>query len=52
MEHGTAALTGLLVAFVAALVGGEIAQRLKMPGVVGQIAAGVAVGPPRSAGLR
>ncbi len=45
MEHGTAALTGLLVAFVAALVGGEIAQRLKMPAVVGQIAAGVAVGP-------
>ncbi|RYG24107.1 cation:proton antiporter, partial [bacterium] len=45
MEHGTEMLTGLLVAFVAALVGGEIAQRLKMPAVVGQIAAGVAVGP-------
>ena len=45
MEHGTGTLTGLLVAFVAALVGGEIAQRLKMPAVVGQIAAGVAVGP-------
>lgn len=45
MEHGTAALTGLLVAYVAALIGGEIAQRLKMPSVVGQILAGVAVGP-------
>lgn len=46
MEHGhTEILTGLLVAFVAALIGGEIAQRLKMPAVVGQIAAGVAVGP-------
>jgi Kef-type K+ transport system membrane component KefB len=45
MEHGPAALTSLLVAFVAALIGGEIAQRLKMPAVVGQIAVGVAVGP-------
>ncbi len=45
MDHSTGVLTGLLVAFVAALVGGEIAQRLRMPAVVGQIAAGVAVGP-------
>ncbi|RYG36175.1 cation:proton antiporter, partial [bacterium] len=46
MEHGhTAILTGLLVAFVAALVGSEISQRLKMPAIVGQIAAGVVVGP-------
>ena len=46
MEHGhTQVLTGLLVAFVSALIGGEIAQRLKMPAVVGQIGAGVAVGP-------
>lgn len=45
MEHGTGVLAGLLVAFVAALVGGEIAQRLRMPSVVGQIVAGVAVGP-------
>ena len=45
MDHGSTALTGLLVAFVAALVGGEIAQRLRLPAVVGQIAAGVAVGP-------
>jgi len=45
VDHSTGVLTGLLVAFVAALVGGEIAQRLRMPAVVGQIAAGVAVGP-------
>ena len=44
MEHGAPALTGLLVAFVAALVGGELAQRLRMPAVVGQIVAGVAIG--------
>jgi Kef-type K+ transport system membrane component KefB len=43
MDHG-AELIGLLVAFVAALLGGEIAQRLRLPAVVGQIVAGVAVG--------
>lgn len=43
--EATQVLTGVLVAFTAALVGGEIAQRLKMPSVVGQIGAGVAVGP-------
>lgn len=45
MEHGASALTGLLTAFVGALLGGELAQRLKLPSVVGQIAAGVALGP-------
>ena len=45
MEHGSAALTSLLIAFLAAGVGGEVAQRLRMPAVVGQIVAGVAVGP-------
>lgn len=45
MHHGTEALIGLLIAFVAALIGGEIAQRLRMPSVVGQILAGVAIGP-------
>lgn len=44
MEHGTEVLVGLLVAFVAALVGGDIAQRLRVPTVVGQIVAGVLVG--------
>ncbi len=44
MNHATETLLSLFVAFVAAQVGGEIAQRLKLPSVVGQIAAGVAVG--------
>lgn len=44
MEHGTEVLVGLLVAFVAALVGGDIAQRLRVPTVVGQIVSGVLVG--------
>src|SRR5688572_19475779 len=45
MEHGTGVLLGLFVVFVAAQVGAEIAQRLKMPAVVGEIAAGCIVGP-------
>ena len=45
MEHGAAILFALLVAFGAAQVGKEIAQRLKLPGVVGEIAAGVLIGP-------
>jgi Kef-type K+ transport system membrane component KefB len=45
MEHATQGLLSLLIAFVAALVGGEIAQRLRMPSVVGQIVGGVVVGP-------
>ena len=43
MEHSSA-LTAIFIAFVAAIVGGEIAMRLKMPSVVGQIFAGVLVG--------
>ncbi len=35
----------LFVVFVAAQIGAEIAQRLKMPAVVGEIAAGCMVGP-------
>ncbi|HTM29168.1 MAG TPA: cation:proton antiporter [Rhodanobacter sp.] len=35
----------LFVVFVAAQVGGEIAQRLKLPGVVGEIVAGCVIGP-------
>lgn len=35
----------LFVVFVAAQVGGEIAQRLKLPGVVGEITAGCVIGP-------
>jgi Kef-type K+ transport system membrane component KefB len=45
MEHGSEILLSLFVVFVAAQVGAELAQRLKMPGVVGEIAAGCVVGP-------
>lgn len=43
MDH-SAALTSIFIAFVAAIIGGEIATRLKMPSVVGQIFAGIIVG--------
>ena len=45
MHHGVEVLLALFVVFVAAQVGGEIAQRLKLPAVVGEIAAGCLVGP-------
>ncbi|MBC8064305.1 MAG: cation:proton antiporter [Chlorobia bacterium] len=45
MEHGSGALLAILIVFVAAQLGSELAQRLKFPSVVGQIAAGMAVGP-------
>ena len=45
MSHGGDILLALFIVFVAAQVGGEIAQRLKLPGVVGEIAAGCIVGP-------
>ena len=38
-------LFSLFVVFVAAQIGGEIAQRLKLPGVVGEIVAGCVIGP-------
>lgn len=44
-SHTTVVLLGLFVVFFAALVGSEIAQRLKMPAVVGEIAIGCVVGP-------
>jgi Kef-type K+ transport system membrane component KefB len=44
--HDTAhVLLELFLVFIAAQVGAEIAQRLKLPAVVGEIAAGCAVGP-------
>jgi len=44
--HETAAiLLSLFIIFVAAQVGAEIAQRLKLPGVVGEIVAGCVIGP-------
>ena len=45
MEHASDILFTLFIVFVAAQVGGEIAQRLKLPGVVGEIAAGCVIGP-------
>ena len=38
-------IADLLVLFLAARLGGEIAERLRMPAVLGEIAAGVLVGP-------
>ena len=45
MGHGTEVLLGLFVIFVGAQIGAEIAQRLKFPAVVGEIAAGCILGP-------
>ena len=45
MQHASDILFTLFVVFIAAQLGGEIAQRLKLPGVVGEIAAGCAIGP-------
>ena len=44
MNHVTEVFLGLLIVFVAAQIGAEIAQRLKLPAVVGEIAAGCIVG--------
>src|SRR5579875_197906 len=45
MHHATDILLALFLVFVAAQVGAELAQRLKLPGVVGEIAAGCVIGP-------
>lgn len=45
MAHGSSILLSLFIVFVAAQIGAELVQRLKMPGVVGEIAAGCIVGP-------
>ncbi len=45
MPHGTNILLALFIVYVAAQVGAEIAQRLKLPAVVGEIAAGCIIGP-------
>jgi Kef-type K+ transport system membrane component KefB len=45
MAHTTEILFGLFIVFLAAQVGAEVAQRLKMPSVVGQIVAGAIIGP-------
>ncbi|QWT21201.1 cation:proton antiporter [Bacillus sp. NP157] len=45
MHDSAAILLSLFLIFVAAQVGGELAQRLKLPAVVGEIAAGCVIGP-------
>ena len=45
MSHGSDILLSLFIVFVAAQIGAEIVQRLKLPGVVGEIAAGCVIGP-------
>jgi Kef-type K+ transport system membrane component KefB len=45
MHHASDILFTLFIVFIAAQVGGEIAQRLKLPSVVGEIAAGCVIGP-------
>jgi Kef-type K+ transport system membrane component KefB len=45
MHHAGDILLTLFIVFVAAQIGSEIAQRLKLPGVVGEIAAGCVIGP-------
>jgi Kef-type K+ transport system membrane component KefB len=45
MDHITEVSLGLFIVFFAAQVGAEIAQRLKLPAVVGEIAAGCLIGP-------
>jgi len=44
MNHATQILLSLFVVFVAAQIGAVLAQRLKLPAVVGEIAAGCVVG--------
>jgi Kef-type K+ transport system membrane component KefB len=44
MSHITEIFLGIFVVYLSAQVGAEIAQRLKLPAVVGEIAAGIAVG--------
>lgn len=45
MHHASDILVTLFVVFIAAQLGGEIAQRLKLPSVVGEITAGCVIGP-------
>lgn len=45
MHAAAEILLALLTVFVAAQVGAEIAQRLRLPSVVGEIVAGAAIGP-------
>lgn len=44
MEQGGKILLDLLILFVAAKIGGEIAERIKQPAVVGEVLIGIAIG--------
>ena len=44
MNHMTEIFLGIFIVFFSAQVGAEIAQRLRLPAVVGEIAAGIVVG--------
>ena len=45
MDHEPVLISTIAIGLVAAFVGGLIAQRLRLPSIVGYIAAGVALGP-------
>lgn len=45
MDHGSTVLLSLFVVFVAAQIGAELARLIRLPGVVGEIAAGCVIGP-------
>ncbi|HJT97739.1 MAG TPA: cation:proton antiporter [Rhodanobacteraceae bacterium] len=45
MHHAAEILSSLFIVFVAAQIGAEVAQRIRLPGVVGEIVAGCAIGP-------
>ena len=45
MHHASDILFTLFIVFIAAQLGGEIAQRLKLPSVFGEITAGCVIGP-------
>jgi monovalent cation:H+ antiporter-2, CPA2 family len=45
VDHGTALIETLAIGLVAAFAGGLIAQRVRLPPIVGYLLAGVAVGP-------
>lgn len=45
MNHEAEVFFGLFVVFAAAQVGAEVAQRLRLPALVGEIAAGCMIGP-------
>src|SRR5262245_8825945 len=45
MDHSTHILRDLCIVFIAGQIGAEVAQRRKLPAVVGEIAAGWVIGP-------